>query len=207
MPRYHNINGERVQFTAAEETARDAEEKAWADGALGRAQANLRSRRNQLLAETDFYALSDVTLSDDMKTYRQELRDLPSGKDTVEKCNNVTKTTTFFNVYHSEDGSQNALTYNASQDLAQSTDFQILEDSVGNDNDQSCVGYLHLFNPSSTTFVKHFISSNHRAFSGDASSENHVAGYFNTTSAIDAVQFKFSSGNIDAGDICLYGLS
>ena len=90
MPRYHNINGERVQFTAAEETARDAEEKAWADGALGRAQANLRSRRNQLLAETDFYALSDVTLSDDMKTYRQELRDLPSGKDTVEKCNNAT---------------------------------------------------------------------------------------------------------------------
>ena len=90
MPRYHNINGERVQFTAAEETARDAEEKAWADGALGRAQANLRSKRNQLLAETDFYALSDVTLSDDMKTYRQELRDLPSGKDTVEKCNNVT---------------------------------------------------------------------------------------------------------------------
>ena len=90
MPRYHNINGERVQFTAAEETARDAEEKAWADGALGRAQASLRSRRNQLLAETDFYALSDVTMSDDMKTYRQELRDLPSGKDTVEKCNNVT---------------------------------------------------------------------------------------------------------------------
>jgi len=90
MPRYHNINGERVQFTAAEETARDAEEKAWADGALGRAQANLRSRRNQLLAETDFYALSDVTMSDDMKTYRQELRDLPSGKDTVEKCENVT---------------------------------------------------------------------------------------------------------------------
>ena len=90
MPRYHNINGERVQFTAAEETARDAEEKAWADGALGRAQAKLRSRRNQLLAETDYYALSDVTMSDDMKTYRQELRDLPEGKDTVEKCNNAT---------------------------------------------------------------------------------------------------------------------
>jgi len=90
MPRYHNINGNKVQFTAEEETARDAEEKAWEDGALGRAQADLRSRRNNLLAETDFYALSDVTMSDDMKTYRQELRDLPSGKDTVEKCNNVT---------------------------------------------------------------------------------------------------------------------
>ena len=90
MPRYHNINGNRVQFTAEEETARDAEEKAWEDGALGRAQADLRSRRNNLLAETDFYALSDVTMSDDMKTYRQELRDLPEGKDTVDKCKNAT---------------------------------------------------------------------------------------------------------------------
>ena len=90
MPRYHNINGEIVQFTAEEETARDAEEQAWADGALARAQENLRQRRNRLLAETDFYALSDVTMSDDMKTYRQNLRDLPDGKDTVEKCENVT---------------------------------------------------------------------------------------------------------------------
>ena len=90
MPRYHNINGVRVQFTAEEETARDAEEAAWEAGALGRAQADLRSRRNNLLAETDFYALSDVTMSNDMKTYRQDLRDLPAGKDTVEKCNNAT---------------------------------------------------------------------------------------------------------------------
>ena len=90
MPRYHNINGNVVQFTAAEETARDAEETAWANGALARAQANLRSRRDALLAETDFYALSDVTMSDDMKTYRQNLRDLPSGKDTVAKCNDAT---------------------------------------------------------------------------------------------------------------------
>ena len=90
MPRYHNINGNRVQFTAEEEAARDAEEQAWADAAPARALANLRAKRNQLLAETDFYALSDVTMSDDMKTYRQELRDLPEGKDTVEKCNNAT---------------------------------------------------------------------------------------------------------------------
>ena len=88
MPRYHNINGNRVQFTEAEETARDAEEAAWADGALARALANMRSRRNQLLAKTDFYALSDVTMSEDMTTYRQALRDLPDGLDTVEKVNN-----------------------------------------------------------------------------------------------------------------------
>ena len=90
MPRYHNINGEIIQFTAEEEAARDAEEQAWEDGALARAQTRLRLERNRRLAETDFYALSDVTMSDDMKTYRQNLRDLPSGKDTVEKCENVT---------------------------------------------------------------------------------------------------------------------
>ena len=90
MPRYHNINGNVVQFTAEEETARDAEEQAWADGALARAQANLRQERNRRLAETDFYALSDVTLADNMKTYRQNLRDLPDGKDTVDKCDNAT---------------------------------------------------------------------------------------------------------------------
>ena len=90
MPRYHNINGEIVQFTAEEEAARDAEEQAWEDGALARAQARLREERNRRLAATDFCALSDVTMSDDMKTYRQNLRDLPDGKDTVEKCDNVT---------------------------------------------------------------------------------------------------------------------
>ena len=90
MPRYHNINGNKVQFTAEEETARDNEEAAWANAAPARALADLRSKRNRLLAETDFYALSDVTLSDDMKTYRKDLRDLPAGKDTVDKCNNAT---------------------------------------------------------------------------------------------------------------------
>ena len=90
MPRYHNINGERVQFTAEEETARDNEEAAWANAAPARALADLRGKRNRLLAETDFYGNSDVTMSDDMKTYRQALRDLPAGKDTVDKCENAT---------------------------------------------------------------------------------------------------------------------
>ena len=90
MPRYHNINGNRVQFTAEEETARNAEEKAWADAAPARALADLRAKRNRLLAETDYLALSDNTLSDDMKTYRKDLRDLPAGKDTVAKCEGAT---------------------------------------------------------------------------------------------------------------------
>ena len=90
MPRYHNINGVKVQFTAEEETARDAEEKTWADGQLNRDLLSLRNKRNRLLAETDYLALSDNTLADNMKTYRQELRDLPTGLDTVEKVANVT---------------------------------------------------------------------------------------------------------------------
>ena len=90
MPRYHNINGNKVQFTAAEETARDNEEAAWANAAPARALADLRQRRNRLLAETDYLALSDNTLSDDMKTYRKDLRDLPAGKDTVAKCTDAT---------------------------------------------------------------------------------------------------------------------
>ena len=90
MPRYHNINGNRVQFTAEEETARDIEEQAWADGAFDRAIADLRRKRNSLLSATDFYALSDVTMSEDMTTYRQDLRDLPSGLTTVEEVNSVT---------------------------------------------------------------------------------------------------------------------
>ena len=90
MARHHLINGIKVAFTAEEETAWDNAETAWNNGALSRAQANLREKRNRLLAETDYYALSDVTMSDDMKNYRQDLRDLPACKDTVEKCDNAT---------------------------------------------------------------------------------------------------------------------
>ena len=90
MPRYHNINGEVVQFTAEEETATDNAETAYANAAPARALARLRDKRNRLLKETDFYGNSDVTMSDDMTTYRQALRDLPAGKDTVDKCENAT---------------------------------------------------------------------------------------------------------------------
>ena len=94
MPRYHNINGNRVQFTAEEEAARDAEEKAWADAAPARALADLRSKRDRLLAASDWEITSELekgnAISSDMKAYRQALRDLPSGKDTVAKCENAT---------------------------------------------------------------------------------------------------------------------
>ena len=94
MARYHNINGVKVQFTAEEETARDAEEKAWSDAAPARALADLRAKRNRLLQDSDWEITSELekgnAISSDMKKYRQDLRDLPDGKDTVDKCNNAT---------------------------------------------------------------------------------------------------------------------
>jgi len=89
MARHHLINGNIVPFTAEEEAARDAEEAAYANGAFDRAMADLRSRRNNKLAETDYFALSDNTLSSDMATYRTELRDITEGLSTVEDVNAV----------------------------------------------------------------------------------------------------------------------
>jgi len=116
------------------------------------------------------------------------------------------KTTTWFNAYHNEDGGSAGVSYNNNGDLAQSTAGQYLGWSMYNDNDQSASGYLHLFNPSSTTFVKHFIARVNNYYD-NGSADAYVAGYCNTTTAIDGVQFAMSSGNIDAGDICLYGIS
>jgi len=87
--RYKLVNGERIKLTAKENAERDAEEKAWADGAFDRAIASLRQDRNRLLAETDFYALSDVTMSDKMKQYRQDLRDITEGLSSKEEVEAV----------------------------------------------------------------------------------------------------------------------
>jgi len=121
---------------------------------------------------------------------------------------NVTKTTTYFQAYHTESDSATALQYYANRDLAQSTSAQQLKD-IGNTSDDSAAGMLHLFNPSSTTFVKHFFST-FTGPTGESTQNLHnsfVSGYFNTTSAIDAIQFSMSSGDIDAGTIKLYGIS
>ena len=120
---------------------------------------------------------------------------------------NVTKTTTAFRSFHSEDDSATGLGYYTGGDLAQSTDFQRFADSLGNDNDQSLSGTFTLFNPSSTTFFKHFIANVNYSYDADYSLQFLMAGYGNTTSAVDAVQFKMNSGNIDAGTITLYGIN
>ena len=120
---------------------------------------------------------------------------------------NVTKTSTCFEAYHKEDGTNGTLTYAGSDDLAQSTGFQPITRSIGNDNDQAASGTLILYAPSNTTFVKHFIATTNAYIYSDYTFNEFVAGYCNTTSAVNAVQFKMASNNIDSGVIKLYGIS
>lgn len=120
---------------------------------------------------------------------------------------NVTKTSTWWQAYNNEAADNNTLTYISGQDLAQSTGFQTLSEGTGNDNDQCYSGYLYLYDPSSTTFVKNFMAVGSDTYFSDFINNIFVGGYGNTTSAIDAVQFKFASGNIDAGTITLYGIN
>ena len=120
---------------------------------------------------------------------------------------NTTMTTTTFRAFHDEGDSQAVLQY-TNLDQAQGTDFQRLTyGQIGADNDQCASGYINLFNPSSTTFVKHYMSVSSELTASNLAQNGFGAGYFNTTSAINAIQFKMSSGNIDAGDICLYGIN
>ena len=121
---------------------------------------------------------------------------------------NQTVTCTHFTTRHHEDASATQLAYDTGSDLAQSTNFiPLTSGSTANNNDDNCCSILHLFDPSNTTFVKHFISTVNSNQKVDYSINTFGAGYFNTTSAINAIQFSVTSGNIDAGTIKMYGVS
>jgi len=121
---------------------------------------------------------------------------------------NETITSTTFRAYHNEDGSSTNLAYPTNDDSAQSTDYCHLANGVSNDNDASLSGTLYLFNPSSTTFAKHFlVNLNFYEAATVRMTVNHfTSGYFNTTSAIDEISFRMGSGNIDSGTFKLYGI-
>jgi hypothetical protein len=119
---------------------------------------------------------------------------------------NVAKTSTAFRAYHLEDDSGSGLGYRDDLDLAQGTGFQNTIFSLGNGADESCAGSLQIFNPSSDTFVKHYISTLEGLSYTDLTVSCFVGGYANTTSAVNAVRFQMSSGNIDSGVIKLYGI-
>ena len=121
----------------------------------------------------------------------------------------ITHTNTYVNAYHNEAGSGSALNYEAVADSAQTTNEVELvrEDKMSSDNDHSCCGFLHLFDPSNTTFVKHYIARTNNTHESEYTMDSYISGYFNTTSALTNIRFKMSSGNIDAGKILMYSLS
>jgi hypothetical protein len=120
----------------------------------------------------------------------------------------VTATTTFFQAYHREDTGDTFLGYNAGEDQAQSTDFINFGEQIDPSSaDHSNSGELFVYSPSSTTFVKHFMARQSQNYVANYLNTPFIAGYFNSTNAINAFQFKMESGNIDAGDICLYGIA
>jgi hypothetical protein len=119
----------------------------------------------------------------------------------------VTLTSTHFRTIHFENDSVTSLSYNSTYDLAQSTAFQQLTRDTSNDADISVNGFLNLFNPSSTTYVKHFICTTATTDTDPASENEYVAGYFNTTSALTNIRFKFDTGNVDDGTILMYGIN
>ena len=163
---------------------------------------------------------SDVVFDSTYKEYLFTFKNIHPGTDeahfqfqadTGSNTNyNQTITSTNFRAYHNEGGSAAGLSYVASGDEAQGTAFQNLtEDDVDGDDAVGLVGTLRIFNPSSTTFVKHFLVETvtiKNSSGGPYNVHAFVAGYFNTTTALTTVQFKFNTGNIDAGDICLYGI-
>ena len=147
-----------------------------------------------------FFIFNDIHPSTDDAEFTVNFRDGSTAYD-------ATKTTTSFRAYQFESNS-NGVGYQTGQDLGQSTAVQKIGQLQGNDVDSAGSGFMHLFNPADTTFVKHFIVryGHHYTNSAPGIIDNYTAGYGNVTAAIDAVQFKFTSGNIDVGDICLYGI-
>ena len=163
------------------------------------------------------HGTSDVVLDSTYPIYLFKFINInPSADEAEFLCNgsidagsnyNVTKTTTSFRSYHQEDDSSQGVDYVAGEDLAQSTSAWKLAYAVGNAADESNCGEMWLFNPSSTTYVKHFIARNHfyHGYSSGYSVDHYSAGYFNNTNDVDAIQFSVNSGTFD-GTIKLYGI-
>ena len=192
-------------------TLLDAGSISAAKGALTHIKTLTASSSSDL---TFLHGSASVVLDGTYKEYIFKFYDIHPSANSMLSVNfrdggtnyDATKTSTFFEAYQNEAGTSTSLAYVTDYDLAQSTAVQRLG-YVGTENDESLAGTMHLFDPASTTFVKHFISEVHGYHSSDLAINTFVSGYCNTTTAIDGVQFTMASGNIDSGTIKLYGVS
>ena len=192
-------------------TLLDAGSISAAKGALTHIKTLTASSSSDL---TFLHGSASVVLDGTYKEYIFKFYDIHPSANSMLSVNfrdggtdyDATKTSTFFEAYQNEAGTSTSLAYVTDYDLAQSTAVQRLG-YVGTENDESLAGTMHLFDPASTTFVKHFISEVHGYHSSDLAINTFVSGYCNVTAAIDGVQFTMASGNIDSGTIKLYGVS
>lgn len=162
-------------------------------------------------------SISFTGIDSTYRTYCFRFNDIHSSNDNVHftfqgsinggSSYGVTTTSTFFKAYHSESATNPTLSYITDDDLAQSTSYIKFVQGMGTDNDQQTSGEMYLFNPSSTTYVKHFMIRMNNYQTSDYSQDLHIAGYFNTTSPINAIDFKMGAGNIDDGTITMYGIA
>ena len=209
----------KVDYNSLNVTAAASKALKWNSGADGFETGDIAGALVLLTTET---ASSDATIEFDSNidsTYKEyiikfydvhpetDVKPLTVNFRDGSTAYDATKQTTFFYANHDEADTATSLAYVTGGDLALDTGVQNVTVNVGNGNDECASGYLHLFDPSSTTFVKHFMSRSNTYNSDDASYDLFVAGYCNTTSAIDGVQFKFASGDIDAGTFKLYGVT
>ena len=192
-------------------TLLDAGSISAAKGALTHIKTLTASSSSDL---TFLHGSASVVLDGTYKEYIFKFYDIHPSANSMLSVNfrdggtnyDATKTSTFFEAYQNEAGTSTSLAYVTDYDLAQSTGVQRLG-YVGTENDESLAGTMHLFDPASTTFVKHFMSEIHGYHSSDLAINTFVSGYCNVTAAIDGVQFTMASGNIDSGTIKLYGVS
>ena len=192
-------------------TLLDAGSISAAKGALTHIKTLTASSSSDL---TFLHGSASVVLDGTYKEYIFKFYDIHPSANSMLSVNfrdggtnyDATKTSTFFEAYQNEAGTSTSLAYVTDYDLAQSTGIQRLG-YVGTENDESLAGTMHVFDPASTTFVKHFISEVHGYHSSDLAINTFVSGYCNVTAAIDGVQFTMASGNIDSGTIKLYGVS
>ena len=188
-----------------------------ASGLANGAMTLIKSQTASSSATISFvHGTSDVVLDSTYPIYLFKFINIHPATDNVQFMHNgstdagsnynLTKTNTVFEAEHDEADSGATLNYITGHDIAQGTGNAKFTYNVGNDNDQSVSGEMWLFNPSSTTFVKHFMTVVSNTHNSNYEKNTYTAGYYNTTSDIDAMQFTFSSGNIDAGTFKLYGI-
>ena len=208
------VNADSLKANVVKDAGGNAVFTSDGSGNISGLNAGFGSAQTLISTTTVSSAVADISFTGIDSTYKEYVFEFITIQPVTDAANftfqagssyDTTLTSTYVNCYHFESGAT-SLAYTPSRDQGQGTAFQEIGDNVGNEADQCIVGELHLFNPASTTFVKNWYATMQEYADGSVSSQKLVAGYFNTTTALTQVQFKMSTGDINAGKIKMYGI-